>query len=329
MIAFYDNLRGAIDVNFESRSATIVVRIKNQGDSAYLPNEFGGSIIVERHFTKSGASGFRIKSAAGRTISTKKTDLDSITDYFTLQIDNPMNVLSQDMARQFLSTSSPAEKYKFFVKGVQLEQLDHDYRLIEESIDQVEEKLTIHLDEMKALDIKKDRANAKLAMSDRHESLRDKLRNLRAQMAWAQVEEQERVSHLGPPNVQLSSLREQIRDSLDDELETAGQRIAKAESDIEKLDEIFQDAERACEDASQAARQARLELEHVQDQRKSIKDLFDESVNERHDLQVCTIYVKISMCTQVDLLNLGPTTLHTRTFEGCRISHQSYSTRDS
>jgi chromosome segregation ATPase len=208
MRAFYDNPRGAIGVNYESRSATIVVRIKNQGDSAYLPNEFGSSIIVERHFTKSGASGFRIKSAAGRTISTKKADLDSITDYFALQIDNPMNVLSQDMARQFLSTSSPAEKYKFFVKGVQLEQLDHDYRLIEESIDQVEEKLTIHLDEMKALEIKKDRANAKLAMSDRHESLRDKLRNLRAQMAWAQVEEQERVSYPGLPNVRGSSLRE-------------------------------------------------------------------------------------------------------------------------
>ena len=178
-----------------------MVRIKNQGDSAYLPNDFGSSIIVERHFTKSGASGFRIKSAAGRTISTRKSDLDSITDYFALQIDNPMNVLSQDMARQFLSTSSPADKYKFFVKGVQLEQLDHDYRLIEESIDQVEEKLTIHLDEMKALEIKKEKASARLAMSDRHESLRDKLRNLRAQMAWAQVEEQERVSHPESSNV--------------------------------------------------------------------------------------------------------------------------------
>jgi hypothetical protein len=120
----------------------------------------------------------------------------------------------------------------------------------------------------------------------------------------------------------------QIRDSLDDELERADQRIAKGESDIEKLDEVFQEAERACEDASQTVRQARLELEHVQDQRKSIKDLCDESVNERHDLQVCAIYVN-SMFMQVDLLNLGPTALHTRTPEGCRISHQSYSTTHS
>lgn len=175
------------------RAATIIVRIKNQGDTAYVFSEFGRSIIVERHFSRNGTSGFRIKNASGRVVSTKKTDLDSITDYFALQIDNPMNVLSQDMARQFLSTSSPAEKYKFFVKGVQLEQLDQDYRLIEESIDQLNEKLNVHKEELTVLETKREKARGRLAVSDRHEGIRARLRNLRAQMAWAQVEEQERV----------------------------------------------------------------------------------------------------------------------------------------
>lgn len=183
---------------FWDRSSTVVVRIKNQGDNAYLPNEFGASIIVERHFTRSGTSGFRIKNSAGRLVSTKKGDLDSITDYFALQIDNPMNVLSQDMARQFIGSSSPAEKYKFFVKGVQLEQLDQDYRLIEESINHIGGKLAIHQDEMKTLETKRDRTRARLALSDRQEGLRERLRILRAQMVWAQVEEQERVSNIPP-----------------------------------------------------------------------------------------------------------------------------------
>lgn len=158
-----------------------------------MPDDYGKSIIVERHFSKNGTSGFKIKSETGRIVSTKKAELDAITDFFSLQIDNPMNVLSQDMARQFLSTSSPAEKYKFFVKGVQLEQLDHDYRLIEESVDQIEEKLNGRRDDLKILENRKDRAQRRLEMSDQHQSLRDKIRNLRSQMAWAQVEEQERV----------------------------------------------------------------------------------------------------------------------------------------
>lgn len=177
-------------------NASIIVRIKNQGDGAYMPDDYGKSIIVERHFTKSGSSGFKIKAENGRIVSTKKAELDSITDYFSLQIDNPMNVLSQDMARQFLSTSSPAEKYMFFVKGVQLEQLDQDYRLIEESVDQIEEKLRSQVQDIRFLESRKDAAKKKLELSDQHNSLRERVRNISHQMAWAQVEEQERVSML-------------------------------------------------------------------------------------------------------------------------------------
>lgn len=175
-------------------SATIIVRIKNQGDGAYMPHEYGKSIIVERSFTKSGTSGFKIKNEAGKIISTKKSDLDAITDYFNLQIDNPMNVLSQDMARQFLSSSSPAEKYKFFVKGVQLEQLDNDYRLIEEYVDQIKETLESRREDLKILRAAKERAQARMDLSDQRNTLRNRVRKLRSQMAWAQVEEQERVS---------------------------------------------------------------------------------------------------------------------------------------
>lgn len=180
-------------------NATIIVRIKNQGDGAYLPDDYGKSIIIERHFSKSGSSGFKIKAENGRIVSTKKAELDSISDYFSLQIDNPMNVLSQDMARQFLSTSSPADKYKFFVKGVQLEQLDQDYRLIEESVDQIEEKLRSQREDLRHLENDKDKAQKKLELADQHNSLRERVKSLQSQMAWAQVEEQERVSFLSHP----------------------------------------------------------------------------------------------------------------------------------
>lgn len=176
-----------------NRSATIIVRIKNQGDTAYMQNEYGNSIVVERYFSKHGTSGFKLKSASSRVVSTKKADLDVIIDFFSLQIDNPMNVLSQDTARQFLSTSSPNEKYKFFIKGVQLEQLDHDYKAIEDTVDQIEHKISGRDDDLKVLKSRKDRAQARLAMSDKHETLRERARNLRNQMAWAQVEELEQV----------------------------------------------------------------------------------------------------------------------------------------
>ncbi|KAJ5738267.1 hypothetical protein N7493_001422, partial [Penicillium malachiteum] len=220
-------------------NSNIIVRIKNQGDGAYRPDAFGKSIIVERHFTRSGSSGFKIKAENGHIVSTKKAELDAITDYFSLQIDNPMNVLSQDTARQFLSTSSPAEKYKFFVKGVQLEQLDQDYRLIEESIDQIEEKTKNKDEDIKILKTQHESAKKKLELSDKYESLRDHIRNLRSQMVWAQVEEQERA-----------------RDALAEEVTRADDLITSAEAALDEFDSKIAAAEAEYETAADYALEA-------------------------------------------------------------------------
>ncbi|ODM18324.1 hypothetical protein SI65_06195 [Aspergillus cristatus] len=248
--------------------AAIVVRIKNQGDGAYLPDDYGKSIIIERHFTKNGTSGFKIKADNGRIVSNKKAELDSIIDYFTLQFDNPMNVLSQDMARQFLSTSSPAEKYKFFVKGVQLEQLDQDYRLIEESVDQILEKLKSKKQDIGILENRKDVARQRLEISDRHESLRNRIRNIRNQMAWAQVEEQEK-----------------IRDALEDELAQTTEHIAAAEAELGRFDDAFREVEGESETAAQFVRRAQSKVEQADNEKEEIKNRSDQHMSERHDLQ--------------------------------------------
>ncbi|KGO65461.1 RecF/RecN/SMC [Penicillium italicum] len=249
-------------------NSTIIVRIKNQGDGAYLADDFGKTIIVERHFSRSGTSGFKIKSENGRIVSTKKGELDAITDYFSLQIENPMNVLSQDMARQFLSTSSPAEKYKFFVKGVQLEQLDNDYRLVEESLDSIEEKLRTSAQDVQVLQNRKELAKKKLDISDQHDSLRNRIRNIRGQMAWAQVEEQERME---------ISLTEQIVE--------ADRKIAEAESRLARFDAAFDEVAAEETAAGEHSWRAAVAVNEAQDERDKIKEKLDTEMAGRHDQQ--------------------------------------------
>ncbi|RAH53861.1 DEAD-domain-containing protein [Aspergillus piperis CBS 112811] len=248
--------------------ATIVVRIKNQGDGAYMPDDYGKFITIERHFSRNGTSGFKIRSENGRIMSTKKSELDAIIDYFTLQFDNPVNVLSQDMARQFIGSSSPSEKYKFFVKGVQLEQLDQDYRLIEESGDQIEEKLRGREQDIAILQSRKETAKRKLDISNQHDSLRNRIRNVRNQMAWAQVEEQER-----------------IRDSLDEELLAADNQIAADEADLTNFDGTINAAAAELEAAAGSVRQANAKRGQVQGEKDEIQARWDAQMTERHGLQ--------------------------------------------
>lgn len=171
---------------------SLVVKIKNAGSGAYQPQVYGQVITVERHFSRAGTSGFKIKNEQDKLVSTKKQEIDEISEWFALQMGNPLTVLSQDNARQFLNSASPAQKYKYFVSGVQLEQLDNDYKMSQDTLD----RTLILRDELndKVSVILKDMEDAqRLAeTAQKNTSLREKLRLYRHQLAWYQVAEQER-----------------------------------------------------------------------------------------------------------------------------------------
>jgi structural maintenance of chromosomes protein 6 len=75
--------------------AEVTIQIKNQGDEAFKPHEYGQSITITRKFSKDGASSWKIKGKDGKVISTKKEELSAICDHMNIQVDNPLNVLTQ------------------------------------------------------------------------------------------------------------------------------------------------------------------------------------------------------------------------------------------
>ncbi|KAL7775353.1 hypothetical protein CFE70_009196 [Pyrenophora teres f. teres 0-1] len=186
------NLKSLIKEGKEHASVT--VKIKNQGPLAYKPAQYGASIIVERHFSKSGTSGFKLKDCNNKLVTHKKSELEDILDAFSMQIDNPMNVLTQDMARQFLNHSTPKDKYKFFLQGTQLENLNRDYQQIEQSLEAMNTRVEVKEADLKPL---RQKMQELLLRAQRAKDL-DKRRAMEKQRAnqaaWARVEEQERLA---------------------------------------------------------------------------------------------------------------------------------------
>jgi len=76
-------------------TSEVSVTIKNQGEEAFKAEVYGDSITIIRKFTKDGSSSYRIKSADGKTVSTKRDELSAICDHMNIQVDNPMNILTQ------------------------------------------------------------------------------------------------------------------------------------------------------------------------------------------------------------------------------------------
>ncbi|KAL8874123.1 MAG: hypothetical protein Q9174_000493 [Haloplaca sp. 1 TL-2023] len=251
-----------------TESATLSVKIKNKGDSAYQSDVYGESIIVERHFTRSGTSNFRLRSASGRLISIKKADLEEICDYFALQIDNPMNVLTQDMARQFLSNSTPQEKYKFFMKGTQLEHLDGDYLQIEQCIDRMDQDLAKSLADVGHYEEEARKAKTTLALSDKNESLRAKWKEVGYQMAWAQVEEVEKQKQL-----------------VDDMIAQIVDQIVAAERKAEACADRFTAADQAHDDAVRQVEEHKANLLPFEERKDTAKRAWDEVKEEALSVQ--------------------------------------------
>lgn len=245
--------------------AILIVEIKNQGEDAYRRDLYGDKIRVERHFSKTGASGFKVKSETDRVVSTKKSEVDEIVEYYALQVDNPLNVLSQDNARQFLNASTAAQKYKYFIEGVQLEQLDRDYRLVLEFLEQSEAKTPLQADRVKALKAEKDRAHKAFEAAQKSQQSRLRLKVLRNQIIWAQVAHEEQMvarqdEKIVAKDQEIAHLEEQVatsttqlerHDALIEEnsqvLEAARQEEAKFETDLAVVKDGYEEARKTME----------------------------------------------------------------------------------
>lgn len=240
--------------------AILRIKIKNQGEDAFQPSLYGDTIIVERHFNRNGNGAFKVISENGKMISNKKSEVDEIVEYYCLQVDNPLNVLSQDNARQFLNQASAKQKYKFFLQGVQLQQLDDDYRVIEEYLNSNENKegdLEIKLDNTRQ---EYERAKKDFALYMESENMRQQRRLLHQKLAWSQVSDVER---------KVAENEEKIVEA-EEHIGEAQRNVDQKSQDLERLDEQIIQAEQEFatmkeEDAALQANvdKAQLELDEA------------------------------------------------------------------
>uniref|UniRef100_A0A8C7XFD9 Structural maintenance of chromosomes protein 6 n=1 Tax=Oryzias sinensis TaxID=183150 RepID=A0A8C7XFD9_9TELE len=104
-------------------SADVSITLRNKGKDAFKLEVYGPLITVEMRITRDGLRTYKLRSKDGQIISTKKEELISILDNFNIQVNNPVSVLTQEMSKHFLHSKGEGDKYKFFMKATQLEQM--------------------------------------------------------------------------------------------------------------------------------------------------------------------------------------------------------------
>ncbi|XP_034058633.1 structural maintenance of chromosomes protein 6-like [Gymnodraco acuticeps] len=125
-------------------SADVSITLRNKGRDAFKSEVYGPAITVDLRITREGLRTYKLRSKSGQIVSTKKEELLSILDNFNIQVNNPVSVLTQEMSKYFLHSKGEGDKYKFFMKSTQLDQMREDFLHIKTTKRITEEKVEQH-----------------------------------------------------------------------------------------------------------------------------------------------------------------------------------------
>uniref|UniRef100_A0A4W3I2G6 Structural maintenance of chromosomes protein 6 n=1 Tax=Callorhinchus milii TaxID=7868 RepID=A0A4W3I2G6_CALMI len=275
-------------------SADIAITLRNRGPDAFKADIYGEAIIVEQHISREGIRQYRLKS---KTVSTKKEELNTILDQFNIQVDNPVSILTQEMSKHFLQSKSEADKYKFFMKATQLEQMREDYAhimrtkaLTNEKIGKQDESLS----ELKELVKEKEDRYKSLASLD---ELQEKLEQLKNQMVWALVIELEK--DLQPIKARIKT-EEGRSVKYDQKVEEWQVKVSEEE---EKFKAVQDRLQKITEETQVLGPQRTALKEDVQSKNKAYKETEVGLINNLNRCMKCYIFSQADLRERQERIN--------------------------
>ncbi|XP_043653580.1 structural maintenance of chromosomes protein 6 [Drosophila teissieri] len=163
-------------------SATISITLCNAGLRPFKADVFGPHLTVVRQIRHSSST-YDLQDARGRSVSKKVAEIRRMLLCFGINVENPIFVLNQEAAREFLKELEPASNYKLLMKATQLdvctssltechaqrrhftqdlEQLEKKRDVVSKQVEAEEEKVSI-LKDKEIVKVKLEQCKTKLA----------------------------------------------------------------------------------------------------------------------------------------------------------------------
>lgn len=221
--------------------AKIQLTFKNKGRDSYKPEIYGDHLTIERRLTRKPGASYFIKDENMRTISTKKADIDDILLKYNIRVDNPLAFLSQDKAREFLTSTGDSEKYNYFMAGILITDIIKNYEDTSNHLKNVSDKLDSAKSHLKT-------ANDKLLESKKtydkfrqSDMLRRKLELLNGKIFWYNVNKiemtmEKRRNEIKEYESKIVEIDSEIQTRENDKKYNLDRRI-KVEDEIKQLEQ--------------------------------------------------------------------------------------------
>jgi len=268
-------------------SATVEIRLCNQGEDRYRPEIYGNSIVVVRTVTNSSST-YKLKDHKGKIACEKKVkeELDRILLNFNIQVENPIAVLNQDTAKTFLFKCDPDKLYTFFMRATQLESCKNDYNSAAVEKGQAE----AHLEEKKASMPELTKELEKWRKKyDFHQNLKHRKQDLKekkAEFGWARVrdgetEVEEQQNKLDVVQKKIPMCDKNIEDVVSKEKEVRAEK-RNLEAEIQDIGKN-QDAEEA--ELTKLKTHLKIKAEALKNARRAVKEFESNKLSKEADMK--------------------------------------------
>ncbi|GMK57361.1 hypothetical protein CspeluHIS016_0401950 [Cutaneotrichosporon spelunceum] len=172
--------------------AKVTVTMRNVGDDAFMHELFGDQVVIERNFDQSGSSNFKFRATKdGKILSDKRDMLTKMCNHWQINIDSPLCMLTQDNAKTFLAKTDPKIMYSFFLKGTGLGSIMESYKLTKYSQEKLSRDLASATEALPEQQDKVRKLQNLIQYAEKARNLRKKQEDLKAQLAWAFVNDKE------------------------------------------------------------------------------------------------------------------------------------------
>lgn len=231
--------------------AVIRVVLNNVGQEAYEKERYGDEIRVERMVDASSSGSYKIKSATGQTVSTSKAELAKILAKFSIFVDNPFAVLTQDTARSFLTESNSNDKYKHFQRALFLDKIESYREGTMLNIGSQQKDIRDHKKALSSLKAKLEESTKKFEEFKKYTNADNDLRYWTGILEWGEVSKIE--TEISKQDEEITKLRQRIEEiddqcnnheSLSSEKQAEIDAVSSKESDIKDgVDKLRQEIE--------------------------------------------------------------------------------------
>ena len=175
-----------------SSKAEIRVTLQNTGPEAFRPEVYGSSITFQRFIHKAGGTSFLLLDQ-NEVMKYKdhpaRTEGRRILEEFKINPGNPLIILQQEQAKEFLSDLSPASLYTFFQTATLLKPCLDQYIAAEQDLKAAKRAVETKKVSLKKLKNDLEAKKAQLLQCERSKEMSEELRRLSVEYCWARVQD--------------------------------------------------------------------------------------------------------------------------------------------